>query len=508
MQTRLPHPLLAAMASVFALGPATAQLPCHERGQGDLLPPGHPVAGALPQMVDLTVPEFLWAFHRDSLQPERKAVPLPAATLAKVHAALLAAMGDPDPDLRWQSLWALARLARHDAAIAAVLHERLLDGGWLRGKDVTAEVALVAAGLSAHGSGKVLAALAAVATDQAAPERLRAFAFYGLGLAANNATTDTAQFRVLAAVERALLAGAGAPAEVRIAALHALALVRLELAPKLPGPALQLLEQAWREPPKPVFLDFPAHVPIAVANLIHPDDPAAAAWRERFAEVLRNPPVGLSVQRSCVIALGAICRPWQDASSPDARYGELLHTLAGSARDNQVRNFAWFALGRMGGQSSREHLRAGLGQRFDVKAWAAVGLAVTTATSTSADAELVAAVEKELQKTRHPTVRQDLAAALRVVQRAEPLLPIDDFRERYGVPMPLTGDADERCLALLAQLADPKQPAAARQLVAMALGHLADPSPRHWSASLARAIDYRSASPTLLARPNGVLRLP
>jgi hypothetical protein len=495
----------AALAAWLAVAPSPAQAPCHLRGPGELLPAA---AGGMPAMDDLTVPAFLWAFHRDSLQPAREVTALPAATLAKVSTALLAASRDADPELRWQSLWALARIARHDAALAALLHERVLDGGLLAGNDVTAEVALVAAGLAAHGSGKVLTAVAAIATDAKAPERLRAFAFYGLGLAAANASTDTAQFRVLAAVERALLASTGAPIEVRTAALHALALLRLDLAPNLPGPALHLLEQAWQEPSEVAQLDFQAHVPIAVANLLRPDDAAAAAWRERFAEVLRNPPRGLALPRSCALALGAICRPYQDAGSGDAPYGELLQTLAQSGRDQQVRNYAWFASGCSGGAMHRQFLRAGLGNMFLVKPWAAYGLAAMAAGQPTADADVAADIEAALQPMKHPTVREDLTAALRIVRRTPPLDPIDDFRERYGVSMPLAGGAEERCLALLAQLADAKQSAATRQLAAMALGHLCDPSPRHWSASLARAIDYRSASPTLLGRPNGVLRLP
>lgn len=508
MQNLLRRAGLAASASWLLIAPSFAQVPCHQRGDGDLLPPGLQAPGALPELVDLTMPEFLWAFHRDALQPDRVVVPLPAATLGKVTEALLAASRDQDPDLRWQSLWALARMARHDAALAATLHDRLLDGRLLQGDGVITEVALVAAGLAAHGSSKLLTALAAIATDQTAAERRRAFALYGLGLAAANATTDAAQFRVLAAVERTLLAGTGAPPEVRIAALHALALLRLDLAPKLPGPALQLLEQAWQEPPRAEPLDFAAHVPIAVANLLRPDDPAAAAWRERFAVVLRDPPRSLALPRSCVLALGVICRPWDDAASPDAQYGELLQTLASSSRDLQAGNYAWFAMGRTGGALHRQQLRKGLGKGFLVKPWAAFGLAALTAEAAVVDAELAADLDGMLRPLRDPTVRTALTAALRVVQRTPPLDPIEDFRERYGVVMPLTGGADERCLALLAQLTDPKQTWQARQLAAMALGHLADPSPRHWSASLACAIDYRSATPTLLAKPNGVLRLP
>jgi hypothetical protein len=64
----------------------------------------------------------------------------------------------------------------------------------------------------------------------------RAFAFYGLGLAAQDATTQKAQFGVLSAVERALLPDSDPDPELRVAALHALALVRIDVAPNLAAP--------------------------------------------------------------------------------------------------------------------------------------------------------------------------------------------------------------------------------------------------------------------------------
>lgn len=57
-------------------------------------------------------------------------------------------------------------------------------------------------------------------------------------------------------------------------------------------------------------------------------------------------------------------------------------------------------------------------------------------------------------------------------------------------------------------IGDAKAAVGARQLAAMALGHLGDLGARHWSEVLARAIDYRSGTPVLLGLPNGVLRLP
>ncbi|HEX5050409.1 MAG TPA: hypothetical protein VFZ65_01425 [Planctomycetota bacterium] len=76
------------------------------------------------------------------------------------------------------------------------------------------------------------------------------------------------------------------------------------------------------------------------------------------------------------------------------------------------------------------------------------------------------------------------------------------------MPLPGAGEPADRAAAFVASLSDAATPLEQRQLAAMVLGHLADASPRHWSARLARSIDYRSPTPVLLGPPNGVLRLP
>jgi hypothetical protein len=506
-ETQLPALLVTPLLLAVA---ADAQDSFHRRGDGELLPPqvltGQP-AGRVDD--DLTRPEYLWAFQRDSLLPEREARQLQPKTLASIGDGLLAASRDGDAELRWQSLWALARIARNDAQLATRLHPYLLGGDLLRSNDVVAEVALVAAGLSAHGDLEALAALAAIATDRTVAEPRRAFAFYGLGLAAQGATTEQAQFRVLAAVERGLLARSEAPPQVRVAALHALALLRLDVAPKLTGPALSMLEGAWAEPPERSAIDFAAHLPLAVASVVPAADPAAEVWRERFAAAVTARDSGsLGMVRSCVLALGVMCRPWQDGASPDAKYGEVLHAVAKEARDLQAANYAWFAIGRSGGARHREFLLRGLGGSFLVKPWAAFGLAASAATAKEADRGVVAAIEAVQKPMKNRNVVVALTAALHVVRRDAPADAAKDFWDRYAVVLPGSGDVDARCASLLDVLGDGNAAAADRRLAAMALGHLGDCSTRHWSAALARAVDYRSGTPALLGLPNGVLRLP
>lgn len=507
--------VLATLAGVVACfmcpGRATAQLPGFHRGDGQLLPPA--LRGPDDpdvDMADLTAPEYLWAFHREALLVPSASPALPADAQRTVVAALTAATGAADATLRWQSLWALARIGRGDAAVAGQARDRVLGGALLAADGTVGDVACVALGIAARGDAKALGALAGLATAAGGVPRRRAFAFYGLGLAAQETPSPVVQFRVLAAVERALLAASQAPDEVRIAALHALALTRLDAAPDLPGPALQLLEQVWAETPpqSPAALAFRAHVPAAVAAMLTPDDAAAEVWRERFAAVVQQPTAPLPLVRSAVLALGALCRPWRDDGSPDADYGKLLQRSANEARDVQTRNYAWFAIGLAGGERHRAFLLDGLAAGILVRPWAAFGLAAAAAKGDAADAGIIAALEQAVAATKHPSVRAALAGALAVARREPVRDPAVRYLERYREPLPGNGAPAARAAALAAELGHASTPIERCCTIAMALGHLGDPSPRHWSARLARAIDYRSATPALLGRPSGVFILP
>lgn len=483
----------------------------HDRGPGELLPPqlqGRPPAA--PPMEDLTDSAFWWAFQADSLVPPRVAQPLPPSNTTMVADALLAATRATEPELAWQSLWALARVARHEPALAARLHARVNEGGLLARDDVIGEVATVAVGLAARGGEKVMAALAARASDAKTPPRRRAFAFYGLGLAAQDATTPNAQFGVLSSVERALLPDSDADPELRVAALHALALVRIDVAPNLAAPALVMLEREWAAESRAAPIEIRAHVPPAVAALLRPDAAAAEPWRERFAAALDHKSSTGAVARSAVLALGALCRPWDAGDSPDARYGERLREIAGAHRDQQTRYYALVAMGQAGGAQHRAFLLErlkGKGAKVIERPWVAFGLAAGSVRTGAVD-EVVAAIGAAVSGTRPPNQRAAIACADRAV-RAQPWPDQDsEFEERYRHRMPGNSADDVRVGELVRMLGDASMALPQRCLAATALGQLGDASPRHWSAVLARAVDYRSGTAVLLGLPNGVLRLP
>ena len=498
----------------LAIGLALASLghtqtPVHDRGPGELLPPQlrqGPPAGDIE--ADLTVPAFLWAFHRDSLLPESARKAVPPAQLAAVVDALLAAGRNADEGLRWQSLWSIARIARLDAGVAGRVRTRILEDGLLGGPGALAEVAAVAAGFAARDDLGFLGVLAKVANDPKTPPRQQAFAFYGLGLAATESTSAKTQFQVLTAVQRGLLPASGTPMEVRVASLHALALTRIDVAKDLPGPALALLEAAWNDDSPRTPIDFVANVPIAVAAMLKPDDAAAEPWRQRFAAAAQKRDRGRALPSSCVLALGALCRPWNEDPCRDAEHINLLCELAKDARDLQQGYYAWFALGLVGGNKARAHLIAGLQIQFIRRPWPALGLAAIAAKANERDAEIEQALQAGQGKIRDPNFLEAFANARKVAGRERDDDTVNAFRERYHVLPPGEGDVEARIAHCLATLADDKAPIEQRRLAAMALGHFADTSPRHWSSRLARAVDYRAGTPVLLGLPNGVLRLP
>src|SRR5262245_12682271 len=134
-----------------------AQEVLHDRGPGELLSP-QVKAGPVPRQVqagpvavidaDLTDSTFWWAFQADSLLPPRVAVALDPTTRSMVVDALLAATRATEPELAWQSLWALARVTRNDTKLAARLHACVNEGGLLARDGVIGEVAAVAVGLA------------------------------------------------------------------------------------------------------------------------------------------------------------------------------------------------------------------------------------------------------------------------------------------------------------------------------------------------------------------------
>ncbi len=200
-------------------------------------------------------------------------------------------------------------------------------------------------------------------------QRTRAFACYGLGLClpriephrrhapvralqslleASDATSTQRNVTVAAIAALGQLprdTSAAGRSLLDIAANSLLAFYDKEL-----GPGAQIVQ---------------AHCPIAIANLIGPDHALSDVCRSEFAGCLaaeRTSDSGPTskandhVGQSCASALGLLCRPWENETSPDHDICLRLLRTCREARDHQTRYFAALSLGRIGGEKARTAL--------------------------------------------------------------------------------------------------------------------------------------------------------
>jgi len=371
--------LCALLATLF-ISALPAQEWIRARGPGELLPPA--LGGPTTAMPDLSIWEFAWEFQRDALAAERPSRTLTPERMASVIRVLRKQAGADDVELAILSLWALARIGRADRGASVALREIVFNGAARRSAPV-GEVAVIAIGLASSGEAREVQALCAIANDEdagralvgapAVPERMRCFALYGLGLAAEAHPFAELQFLVLAGIERSLLPSSKTPTQVRIAALHALSLLNLQATPKLSAPVLLLLEQEWSLVVPRQLLSVRAHVPLVAAAALRATDAAADAWRHRFVAAMQNESEHDPVRRSCAQALGRLSGP------EHTRVVESLRSITSAAQDAQTRNLAFFSLGAIAGAENTNWLMSQL-QRNSPMAilyeapWLAVGL--------------------------------------------------------------------------------------------------------------------------------------
>ncbi len=282
----------------------------------------------------------------------------------QASAALLAALDQcqdgAQRDLACECLKALARIGTPPDGVR--LLEDVLQPRLAFPDQEVRDAAALAIGIAGHTSRPAIQALADLAFDRPAGRKLvgdvpvvvrtRAFAIYGLGLLLRPG--DAGQRHLIVELLIELLRQHGDTPDLGVAALHALSLLPRDDGAR--NVALQALrDQLARKAPLPDIVL--AHVPTAVARLLSPADAEAEGWRTRFAAGLAGDGEPRFAQ-SCAIALGMLCRPWDDGDSADAAYGRRLLERCQDTADDHLRVFAAVALGRMGGAEARDGLLA------------------------------------------------------------------------------------------------------------------------------------------------------
>ncbi len=227
-------------------------------------------------------------------------------------------------------------------------------------------------------------------------DRTRSFAAYGLGLI-GYATSDTAvKQKAFVALRTILEDQSIVDRNVRVAAIHAMGLLRPD-ATDPAGRALffacdDALTAYWDQKLGVGEQLIQAHVPTSVAKLLGPDpsddDEIAARrsdWRRAWlgqvtgdAKVVRE---NDTITQSAILALGRTTAPFDDETKTAALDRDVslaLQRYYQRGKNQQARYFALIALGQIGGEKNRTFLMTALatGQKVLEKPWAAIALGV------------------------------------------------------------------------------------------------------------------------------------
>lgn len=260
------------------------------------------------------------------------------------------------------------------------------------------EQAAVAIGLAAPTDRRSFDMLIGLAQDsstgrklrsESVDERTRAFAAYGLGLAAWQTDNVASKDRVLTALATLLEDAKNTPRSVKVAAVHAIGCLRLGGrkydSVKVLDRALEVLETYFEAGLGAGERLAQAHVPAAVAKLIGRDHPRAEHWKRMLAAELAgdgaHPRSSAAIAQSCALALGQLARPNDDDEAKgnvDVGCSHLLANVAKNHRDLQTRHFAILALGQIGGAGNRALLLETIDRMRATpeRAWYALALGV------------------------------------------------------------------------------------------------------------------------------------
>jgi HEAT repeat protein len=369
------------------------------------LRPGGPTTGGDLTAPDLTLWEFWWALNKDQYlelkskiyagvysandayvigadaQRQAKSVLKPSESVIRqriVPALVEALQKERANDIVTGALIALAKIgdAKSDAGeseLEPIIAKFLADGS-----QEIHETAAVALGILANdASVKTLASLLgdtpqgrARVGNKEVDYRTRAFAAYGLGLIGARTSSNAVREEIAAILGDALGKTESSQRDIKVGALVALGLVRVDVDPHETADAktvhassrqveIRLILKLFQDPANNFIVR--AHAPPAVAKLLKDAptelrDAAAKIFLEAIADFSKEP---AEVQQSCVLALGQIgtC----EADKLDKEIRDALKHVGESGRDAQARYFAMISLAQIGGRfGSGDNVAAGV----------------------------------------------------------------------------------------------------------------------------------------------------
>ncbi len=369
---------------------------------------------------------------------------------AEAQEVLTRALSDPDDDVASGAAIALGKAG--DPADAAPLLAVL--GNARRGQMVR-EGAALGLGLlpSESGSSNVRSALELVASDVHAPDRLRAFSVYALGLRGEAASAPFLLDSARSAGATWDIAAAGASA----LGLTRCAMVREDLERILAGPKTARHAETTRRV-------YAAH---GLARL--GDAAAVPALREAALDD------DVDVRRASVLALGAL------APGDDAVTAELLARTLRLDKDRGCRNMAAIALARSGPERAVRELRWAYdnGDALE-QPFAAIGLGILA--RRGKDPEIAKFLRRDLDERANSDLRGALCIAVGLSGDAESAAIVRRIASERGDPevrahaaaaIGLLDDREAGAQVLRTMLKDAPTPAMQRE-AAHSLGMLGD----------------------------------
>ena len=254
------------------------------------------------------------------------------------------------------------------------------------------ETAALALGIAAVKSEKALDTLVALAMDAPAARRLmgdkvsprtRSFALYGLGLYASEHAIPEIKRRAFDAMRSIVESNERIDRNIKVAAIQGIGMLAFDrtdpASRAMLEDALNALKRYYDRKEGVGTQLIQAHCPTAITKLVGRDHRRTDEFRSSFAAEIRGSKKGRrnnNLSRSCVLALGQMCSPFDNKNSEDAAYSELLVDAFKNHKDAQTRNFTLIALGQIGGAKNRQFLLRILtkGKKTNERPWAALGL--------------------------------------------------------------------------------------------------------------------------------------
>lgn len=354
--------------------------------------------------------------------------PTESELIDQVIPAIVRSLGMTDsPDVTGAGLVALGKIGRTHPTIDVPAEMRNRLG---RGSLEVRETAALTLGMS--GLDEVWDDLLAMSQDTPAgrrvagrtpvEDRVRAFAIYGLGLAAREKNDSVVKRRVFE-VAAALLKQRHLPErDVAAAAVHAIGIMRPDPTiadqKRLLWEAIAALEEFLARDLGRGDEVIQAHAPTAIARLLGRGETTdhlrlIEDWCEEIKRRKRSDPI----IESMILALGEMAMP-RGKHEVMATASELLEKTYDDSKDQASRMFALMSLAKIAGEENRAFLLRELprGQKGTERPWLAMALGVLAREELERggvpDATIAAVLLKNLREIENDDVRSACAVGL------------------------------------------------------------------------------------------------